>query len=282
MQLITTRNLRTMPRLNPYAPKYAFLRTVLRFASHLSDGVALGFAQGFDSGLMLDYVYQNQSGGTGSLGRWLDRIFLNQPGWQASRKRKEVLQHRLRDLLLMRRTQGLPTNVLDIAAGPGRYHLELLADLGGEDIRLICRDSDPAALAYGERLATELWLADRVRYELGDATSPQELATVSPTPHIVVVSGLYEILNDDAAVCQSLLGIRAILPDDGMLLFTAQVNHPQLELIANVLTNRRGKPWLMGTRPLSRMERWAREAGFSQVSSELEPHGLFSITQCVV
>lgn len=280
MQLAPTRSVRTLPRLSRSAPHYALLRAALRAGVYLSTGMAIGAAYGFDSGLMLDYIYRNQPNGTNALGRLLDRYFLNQPGWNACRARKTLLQRHLREMILARREQQQPTNLLDVAAGPGRYILELLCQLGGEDIRLTCRDQNRHALTVGQRQAAQLWLADRVTYAWGDATLPADLARVSPPPDIVVVSGLYENLTDDAAVCQSLLGIRTILAPGGVLLFTNHVAHPQLEFIANVLTNGRGQPWVMGTRPLARVERWAREAGFSNMRSELEPHGIFSITRC--
>lgn len=282
MQLSTIRSMRTLPRLSRSAPRYALLRALLRLGADLSDGIAIGFEQGFDSGLMLDYIYRNQPGGPHAVGRLLDRFFLNQLSWRACRTRKTLLQQQLRELIRNRREDHLPTHVLDVASGPGRYLLDVICELGSEDIWVTCRDCDEHALLQGQRYAAELWLADRTRYETGDATNPADLARISLTPDIVIVSGLYEILTDDAAVCRSLLGIRKILAPGGVLLFTNQVANPQLELIANVLTDHRSKPWVMGTRPLARVERWAREAGFNTISSELEPNGMFSVTQCVV
>jgi hypothetical protein len=258
------------------------MRAAMRLGAHLSEGIAVGFRHGFDSGPMLDYVYENQPRGRGALGRLADTIYLNQIGWRAIRARKALLQRYLRQTLLARREHRLTTHLADIAAGPGRYHLELLAELGGEDIRLTCRDFDGRGLEQGRALAAHMGLRERVQYERGDATDPVDLARIAPTPEIVVASGIYEILTDDGAVRRSMQGVRAILPTGGTFVFTTQVTHPQLKLIANVLTNRNGEPWVMGTRSLSKVEGWAREAGFSSVSSELEPLGLFGVTMCVV
>lgn len=282
MQLITTQNTRTLPHLRRFAPHYALLRAALQLGAYLSDGIATGFAHGFDSGPMLDYVYRNQPSGRTSAGRLADQIYLNQIGWRAIRARKTLLQNHLRTALETRQAQGLATHIIDVAAGPGRYLLELLAELDRDAVRVTCRDLDGAALEQGRQLAAGLGLTEQVRYEPGNATDPADLAQIRPAPDLVVVSGLYEILTDDAAVCRSLRGIRTILAPGGALLFTTQVQHPQLELIANVLTNREGKPWVMGTRPLARVERWAREAGFHSVDSTLEPNGLFGVTHCVV
>ncbi len=282
MQLATSPNTRALPQLRRSALRYTLIRTLLRLGASFSAGVAVGYQYGFDSGLMLDYVYQNQPAGVGWLGRWFDRIFLNQVGWQACRMRKVLVQDMLTAHVHARHAQGLATHILDAASGPGRYVLEVVAGTHAADVYLTCRDTDAAALWQGQRLASELQLCTRVRFECGDATSLADLAQITPLPDIVLVSGLYEILIDDAAVCRSLLGIRQILAPGGTFLFTSQVAHPQLELIANVLTNRRGEPWIMCTRPLSRLERWAREAGFSSVTSQVEPYGMFGVTQCTV
>lgn len=282
MQLATSLNTRALPRLRQRALRYTLIRTLLRLGASLSTGIAVGYQHGFDSAVMLDYVYQNQPSGAGWLGRWFDRVFLNQVGWRACRTRKALVQELLTAHVRARHAQGLAIHILDAASGPGRYVLEVVADARGSDVHLTCWDTDAAALWQGQRLASELQLRTRVRFECADATSLADLAQITPLPDIVLVSGLYEILIDDAAVCRSLLGIRQILAPGGVFLFTSQVAHPQLELIANVLTNRRGEPWIMCTRPLSRLERWAREAGFSLVTSQVEPYGIFGVTQCMV
>ncbi len=282
MQLVTTQNMRNLPSLHLYAPHYAFLRSALRVGAHLSDGLAIGAAYGFDSGLMLDYAYHNLPSGQNKTGEWIDRIFLHQLGWRAARARKELLQRYLTKHIQARRTRGDTTQIFDIASGPGRYVIEVISEFGGEDIRALCRDIDASSIAEGRRIASHFWLSDRIHFERGDATNPDDLARVAPQPDIVIASGLYEILNDDAAVCRSLAGVRTLLRDGGILLFTTQISHPQLKLIANVLTNRHGQPWVMGTRSLARVERWAREAGFSSVGSEMESHGMFAVTQCAV
>ncbi|MEK7785113.1 MAG: class I SAM-dependent methyltransferase family protein, partial [Chloroflexota bacterium] len=71
--------------------------------------------------------------------------------------------------------------------------------------------------------------------------------------------------------------LRETLPPDGVFIFTTQVNHPQLQLIA-ALPNRDGQPWIMKNRSVSLVEGWARAAGFSNVKTALEPHGLFSVS----
>ncbi|NJN67801.1 MAG: hypothetical protein HC884_14385 [Chloroflexaceae bacterium] len=135
-------------------------------------------------------------------------------------------------------------------------------------------------LTRGKHLAAHLGLSRQVRYERCDATHPDGLQSLSPPPDLVVVSGFYETLTDDAAVCRSLLDLRAILPAGGTLLLTTQVWHPWLALAANVLPDRHGKPWIISVRSLARMERWVREAGFCHRQSHMEPHGWHAVIEC--
>jgi hypothetical protein len=66
----------------------------MKTVGRLSAGVRLGWRSGFDSGESLDYVYANTPRGITSLGRALDRIYLNSAGWRAIRQRKPISRRR--------------------------------------------------------------------------------------------------------------------------------------------------------------------------------------------
>ncbi|NJN67800.1 MAG: hypothetical protein HC884_14380 [Chloroflexaceae bacterium] len=142
MQFMTTQSIRTLPDIRRKAPHYLFLQMAVRLLAWMSYGLAIGVAHGFDSGLSLDYVYRNRPGGRTALGQALDRIYLNHESNQADRARKNLLLQAMWNRVLVRRNEGLPTTILDVASGPGRYHLELLKMMGGNDISVICRDID--------------------------------------------------------------------------------------------------------------------------------------------
>jgi len=258
--------------------RWRALSLLLRTLGHASDGIALGYRHGFDSGPMLDYVYENRAGGRFLVGRLVDRLYLDSVGWRAIRRRKALLQEILAAEIARRRAAE-PSGalaILDVAAGPGRYLLELLKVVGPDGLTVTCRDLDPAGLERGRELARARGLAN-VRYEPGDACEPRSLGSVEPPPDLVVASGLYELLDPDP-IRRSMRGIAAILRPDGLLVFTTQVAHPQLELIAGVLPNRHRRPWVMENRPLATVEAWAREAGFAEVASHREPTGIFAVT----
>lgn len=76
----------------------------------------------------------------------------------------------------------------------------------------------------------------------------------------------------------SMRGVAQIVQPGGRFVFTTEVRHPQLELIATVLPNRAGKPWAMTCRSAETTVGWASHAGFTIVESQVEPLGLFAVT----
>lgn len=274
---VQTQTALTTPTVAPERLRWRLMRGALRIGSRLSDGIALGYRHGFDSGPMLDYIYRNEAHGAPLIGSFVDRCYLNQVGWRAIRARRVLLDATLTQLIDERRATGIPTHIVDIAAGPGRYVLELVARLGGDDLSVTCRDLDPEGLRQGAALAATLGLT-HVRFLQGDATDPVDLSRIAPAPGIVIASGVYELLTADALIQRSMVGVRGLLPGDGSFVFTAQIAHPQLELVANTLPNRHGEPWVMGTRSVRTVESWAHDAGFRDVRTAAEPNGLFAVT----
>ena len=260
--------------------KWGIVSRLFGTVGRTSRGVEIGFRDGFDSGMMLDYVYVNQSHGRFGIGKLIDRVYLNAVGWRGIRARRVLLKSMLRAEIERNRAVVQPTRLLDVAAGPGRYLQELLQDSDAwrDDLRILCRDLALPGLEQGWRQAKSLGLS-AMTYEQGDAFNPDPTeASLGGAPNIIVVSGLYELLLDDETIRQSLARLYELLSPGGTIFFTTQTRHPQLEFIANVLTNRDGLPWIMKCRPTGQLEEWARAAGFSGIESRLEKVGLFSVT----
>jgi SAM-dependent methyltransferase len=252
-------------------------RLALNTVGRTSHGIRTGYQYGFSSGEMLDYVYENRARGSFLVGRLVDRLYLSSAGWRGIRERRMNLARTLTAIVVARRAQGLTTRVLDVASGPGRYLLDVAADLGPEGLSIECRDADEDALELGRALAAERGLTN-VSYVRHDALDPSALAAIRPGPDVVVVSGLYEILVDEQAICASLRGIAELLPPGGLMVLTGQPHHPQLELIRNVLRHRDGTPWVMHVRPAMTLEAWCRAAGFSDLHTMGDIQGIFTIT----
>ncbi len=257
-----------------FAAQRLSMNTLLR----LSQGVRLGHRTGFDSGQSLDYVYENRPGGFSPLGRLIDRQFLGAIGWRGIRQRKIHLQETLEAIISETLATGAPARVLDIAAGPGRYLLETLRHFAGKPVTACLRDRSESALEAGRILAHRMDLAASVSYQTGDAFDEAALAAISPCPTVSVVSGLYELFPENAGVSASLRGLHAALEDGGSLVYTNQPWHPQVEMIARVLTNREGKPWIMRRRAQAEMDALVRAAGFRKTGMKIDRWGIFTVS----
>jgi SAM-dependent methyltransferase len=240
----------------------------------------LGWQTGFDSGQTLDYVYQNKAQGITPLGKMIDRSYLNAVGWQGIRQRGKNLEATLEKTIRRLLMNGEKAHVMDIAAGPGRYLLNILEKFKNSDVTALCRDWDEKGLQDGTQLAQQRGLSS-VRYEKADAFSNESYQGLAVAPNIVVVSGLYELFDDNAMVQRSLQGIYNAMPDKGYLIYTNQPHHPQLELIARTLINRDHKPWLMRLRSQAEMHHLVRAVGFSPATTLIDEHGIFSVNVAV-
>jgi SAM-dependent methyltransferase len=257
---------------------YQLLGALMRGIGATSDSIKLGLTRGFDSGEMMDRIYANRASGRFGFGKIIDRVYLNQVGCQGLRRRKTLLKSTLNALVDDVKTARRPVFIVDIAAGPGTYLVELLAETS-TPIRALCRDLDANGLARGRALAAERGVARHIDYAQADALDAQSMMRLAPRPDIVVASGFYELLNDDALIKRSMTLIHGMLQPTRFV-FTTQVAHPQLKLIANTLPNRHGELWLMRNRSVATVEAWARAAGFEQVSTTLTAAGMYGVTVC--
>lgn len=266
--------------LSPLSPKalwFAAQRASMSTLGKLSEGISLGFKVGFDSGESLDYVYRNEARGSAFLGPIIDRGYLDAIGWRGIRQRRELLRAALKTAAESVRKTGLPLQLVDIAGGAGRYLLDLLGSPEGEGFAAICRDRSESALACGRASAESLGLASRITHEKGDAFDPASIGTITPQPSIAVVSGLYELFPSNQPLRRSLSALHSLLPSNGWLLYTCQPWHPQVEMIARVLPNRDGEPWIMRRRSQGEMDALVREAGFTKTAQWTDDFGIFTV-----
>jgi alpha-beta hydrolase superfamily lysophospholipase/SAM-dependent methyltransferase len=261
----------------PGGLSYAVTRFGMKTLGKLSRGIELGWRSGFDSGVTLDYVYENRPQGTTPLGRLMDRAYLNSIGWRGIRQRRVHLQRALRSTIAQTHAAGRPVRLLDIASGPGRYVLETIHQLRHLPITAVLRDYKQENLEAARELARQLGLS-HVTIAHGDAFDRASLAAVTPRPTISIVSGLYELFPENEPVLRSLRGLADAVEPGGHLIYTNQPWHPQVEFIARVLTNREGQPWIMRRRTQAEMDELVRAAGFEKLSQEIDPWGIFTVS----
>jgi 2-polyprenyl-3-methyl-5-hydroxy-6-metoxy-1,4-benzoquinol methylase len=266
-----------LPPLSAMNLYYSTLRFLIRTAGNLSDGIRIGNTFGHDSGLMLDYVYKNQAGGRLLIGKLLDRLYLNAVGWRGIRLRKVLVKEYIAQALQAQLAAKSKVRYLDIACGGGEYDIEGLKDFEPSRLEIELRDYKQENLDKARQNALRHGFAE-VRFRQADAFNA---ANYTGRWDIIVSSGFWEIIDDDALVKGCLLDCARCLDPGSVLLFTIQPHHPQLELIARTLTSNTGKPWIMRLRSLELYQSWMREANLRYVSHELERHGIFGVVQAV-
>jgi alpha-beta hydrolase superfamily lysophospholipase/SAM-dependent methyltransferase len=259
------------------SPHFALVRGGMKTGGRLSKGIDLGWRSGFDSGLTLDYVYENKPRGVTALGRLIDRNYLDSPGWRGIRERKKNLEKELRRVIERVHAAGAPVGIVDIAAGGGRYLLETMHALPHIPMRALLRDYKRENVDAAARFAAELGLTN-VSVEVGDAFDRAAIAALRPRPTIAIVSGLFELFPENAGVLESLRGLAEALEPGGYLVYTNQPWHPQVEFIARVLRNREGKPWIMRRRTTAEMDELVSIAGFEKSAMEVDEWGMFTVS----
>ncbi len=262
-----------LSKWNPKAWGYGIIRLALGSVGTLSKGISVGQRYGFDSGVMLDHVYNNKAEGVGWAGRAIDRAFLNSAGWQGIRARGQLLnntiQHQLKDLY-----DGSPIRLADLACGGGQYVLDALQASKDIETDTILRDYRDENVRRAQRNAQDRGV--KARLERADAFSDSDLVALG-TRDLVIVSGLHEILVDDQLIRNHFRQIAKVLRPGGILLQTVQPVHPQLQLIAETLKTHTGQPWAMRLRSQDLICKWAEEAGLQLVTTEMERSGIFGL-----
>ncbi len=266
---------RPLPVWHPKSWYYGLLSLSLKTVGKLSQGVRIGYRYGFDSGVMLEYVYRNRPSGITPVGTLIDWVYLNSQGWRGIRARSRLLKGTLRAVLADYQRRGMACNLLDVACGGGRYDLEVLRELPLEGMTATLRDYKLENVNKARQLASEFGI--RARIEQADAFNDGDLNRVQPRPNVVVVSGLHEILPDDDLIEQHFRQLYRIMDEAGTLIFTIQPQHPQLELIARTLPAHTGGPWVMRLRSWELTYRWVTAAGFRNVQVQMEPNGIFGV-----
>ena len=265
--------LKPLPIYSPKRWYYEAASLLLRTIGTLSRGIKIGYTHGFDSGMIMNYVYEDTPQGTFYIGKALDRAFLNQITCKAFRSIKEIQKNMIKDYLGQR--GGTPTFIADLASGKADYLYDALMETG-VDAKILLRDIDKSALKESEAIAQKLNLPNEVRYELGSAIDAESLRKIDPKPDLVIEVGLYGIIHDDEQIRRHFFELREILNPDAIL-FNVQIYNPQIELIARALTNRDGERCVWHLRPVELVIKWAEEACFTEPHTVMDACGVYAV-----
>ncbi|MER3447036.1 MAG: hypothetical protein C4291_09415 [Candidatus Dadabacteria bacterium] len=237
-----------------------------------SDGIKTGYTYGFDSGMIMNYVYQNTPHGRFYIGKLLDRVFLNQITCKAFRAIKEIQKNAIKNYLEQR--NGSPTFIVDLASGKADYIYDALREANA-NVKVLLRDISETVLKESMAIARGLNLEDKVSYEVADALDVESLKKI-PKPNLVVEVGLYGIIHDDELIRRHFFELRDILNPEAIL-FNVQTYNPQIELIARVLKNSNGDRCVWHLRPAEVVINWAEKAGFKNPKVTMDPYGIYTV-----
>jgi SAM-dependent methyltransferase len=256
--------------------RFLLPKLAIRTLGRLSDGIDLSFREGFTSGKMLDYIYANQPSGRFLIGRYFDRIFLDNIGWRAIRMRKEHVKLLIKKSIAMNWADKKKTIILDIASGPGKYLFEVIAEAGEKDMTVILNDIDKRWLSDAQKYA-KINHVSCFRFISGDSLNKEFLLSVKPRPNVVVSSGFYDWIDDDNSVRKSICDIYSALPKGGSIILTCQTGHRDLQFVNEVFIGFNKKPLNMIVRKADAIGSWLAKAGFRDIESVSDDWGLYTV-----
>ena len=259
-----------------YRPKkycYYLISLLLRTIGRLSDGIRIGFRHGFDSGMIMNYIYEDKPQGISYIGKALDAAFLDQTTCKAFRAVKQIQKDIISSYLEER--NGKETFIVDMASGKADYIYDVLKERKSK-IKVLLRDVSESAIRESKAAAGRLGLKECVSYEVGDALDPESLRRISPRPDLVIEAGLYGIIHEDGLIKKHLHELKDIV-SPGALLFNVQTRNEQIELIARTLINQDGERCVWHLRPKELVIGWALEAGFKDPEVTMDPYGIYAV-----
>ena len=245
---------------------YPTMRVLMRTYGRLSDGIRLGYREGFNSGSMVDYVYADQAHGITPLGRLIDRVMLDYPGWKAVRARRHLLVGQLRSAIARRPHQRL----LDVAAGPGSYLFDLPAGVAD----YFACDIDADERVRGAARARAEGRTD-IHFVAGDAF---DVSTWPEPPFdILVASGFFDLLVDIADVRRLLAAGTAGTRPGARWVLTVMEGHPDLRILSDVLVDWDGRSWQAVTRSAEEVIAEAEALGWRALRVQREPRQQYGV-----
>lgn len=231
--------------------KYQILRILLKTVGKLSKGISLGWRTGFDSGVMLEYVYENKPQGITPLGVFIDKIYLSNKVWDGVRSRRHMLVNQLQDAI----AQYDRPKVFDLAAGVGSYLFLLPFDRA----TMIAGDYSDEAVKQGKAKALVQGRSDII-FKHNDAFNL--VAFASKEADILISSGFFDILTEDDQIKTVLINGSTITRPGARWVFTIEEHHPDLKLLQESLVDLNQKPWKLVLRPAEQLIDWAKPYGW--------------------
>ena len=254
---------------------YSIQKFSMRTFGFLSKGISLGLKYGFDSGISLDYIYKNQANGKLLIGKFIDRFYLNQIGWRGVRERKKNLLSLIEEKINSLDEKNV--KILDVAGGTGNYLFDIKEKY--PKIKILINEFKKSNIEVGEEVIKKNnW--ENISFIDYDCFDKETYKKINCTPNIVIISGVFELFEDNKMLENTISGITEILDKNGAIIYTGQPWHPQLKQIALVLNSHKGngKSWLMRRRSEKELDSLFENYNLKKEKMLIDNDGIFTVS----
>ena len=254
---------------------YSIQKFSMRTFGFLSKGMSLGLKYGFDSGISLDYIYKNHANGKLLIGKFIDRFYLNQIGWRGVRERKKNLLSLIEEKITSLGEKNV--KILDVAGGTGNYLFDIKEKY--PKIKILINEFKKSNIEVGEKVIKKNnW--ENISFINYDCFDKETYKKINYTPNIVIISGVFELFEDNKMLENTISGITEILDKNGAIIYTGQPWHPQLKQIALVLNSHEGngKSWLMRRRSEKELDSLFENYNLKKEKMLIDNDGIFTVS----
>lgn len=254
---------------------YSIQKFSMKTFGFLSKGMSLGLKYGFDSGISLDYIYKNQADGKLLLGKFIDRFYLNQIGWAGVRERKKNLLTLIEEKINNLGEENV--KILDVAGGTGNYLFDIKEKY--PKIHILINEFKKSNIEVGEEVIKKNnW--ENISFVNYDCFDKETYKKINYTPNIVIISGVFELFEDNNMLENTISGVAEILEKNGAVIYTGQPWHPQLKQIALVLNSHKGndKSWLMRRRSEKELDGLFEKYNLNKEKMLIDNNGIFTVS----
>ena len=254
---------------------YSIQKFSMKAFGFLSKGMSLGLKYGFDSGISLDYIYKNRANGKLLIGKFMDRFYLNQIGWAGVRERKKNLLTLIKEKINNLGEENV--KILDVAGGTGNYLFDIKEKY--PRVEILINEFKKSNIEVGEEVIKKNnW--ENISFVNYDCFDKETYKKINYTPNIVIISGVFELFEDNSMLENTISGITEILDKNGAVIYTGQPWHPQLKQIALVLNSHKGndKSWLMRRRSEKELDSLFENYNLKKEKMLIDNDGIFTVS----
>ena len=254
---------------------YSIQKFSMKTFGFLSKGMSLGLKYGFDSGISLDYIYKNQANGKLLIGKFIDRFYLNQIGWAGVRERKKNLLALIEEKINNLGEENV--KILDVAGGTGNYLFDIKEKY--PKVEILINEFKKSNIEVGEEVIKKNNL-ENISFVNYDCFDKKTYKKINYTPNIVIISGVFELFEDNNMLENTISGVAEILDKNGVVIYTGQPWHPQLKQIALVLNSHKGndKSWLMRRRSEKELDSLFENYNLKKEKMLIDNDGIFTVS----